>query len=440
MQCFFPAPTAHQLMNGDVRTYSCYSLPPDQPFTDEPNNAVMQLAPPIPTSGTLMTGLGFSQDNARGFFAIFIKDSKVFLQLNNMTEIEVSPTLTQTFRYRISYLQMPTHVVININRVSAANVLTLVDERNITLSLQRYDFRDICIGGVLLEVANYVGTLEYVFFRRYPLAEQESFIRFGREIISSSNVIRFVGNVSKPSLAFERYGLGSQKISFEFRVKPEDASSGGGLLLYSENEYSFGLSLFNGDLLIVIVNTLDLTFEPIYSTCNITGLSNGSWYEVVLETLFGSGNETIRLRLTVNDYWICDISDADLEEIIQSLAASPLEFGTTESFFSLGDGVPFIGCMQNIVFGVGTESFSPNLEAIANVEQRFEINGCYFCTEEEGEMLSCENGGSCSNLGVQQLQCDCPDNFTGLSCEGKIIITLILTLSQPSFNTAIKLM
>ena len=422
-----PDPTAHQLMNGAVRNYSCYSLPTDQPFTDEPTNAMIQLAPPIPSSGTILTGLGLSADNSPGFFALFLRDSKVFLQFNNMSEIKVSPTLTQEFRYRIGYLQLPTHVVINVNQVSANNVLTPVDERNITLPLQQYDFRNICIGGALLEVVNYVGTFEYVFFRRYALIEQQNFARFNREAVISSDVIRFVEDTDEPSLAFENYGLGSQKISFEFRNQPgEDSQFGGGILLYSENDtYLFALSLFNGDFLVIASSHSD-TLNTIIEFCNFSGLGNGSWYQVVLETFIEVEDRSPRISLTVNDDWICEIAinSSKLEEILKSLDSSPLEFGRTRSMLTFASGIPFVGCMQNIVFGLGEDSFRPNLEAVAKIEERFEIDGCFFCNAAEDQMLSCQNGGSCSSRGVRQLKCDCPDNFTGSSCEGKILYTV----------------
>ena len=334
-----------------------------------------------------------------------------------MSEIAVSPTLTQEFRYRISYLQLPTYVEINVNQVSVDNVLTPIVETNISLPLQQYDFRNICVGGSLLEVENYVGTFEYVYFRRYALVERQNFARLNRAVVTSSEVIRFVEDIEEPSLAFENYGLGSRRVSFEYRNQP----GGGGVLLYSENESSlFVLSLFNGDFLI-FASSLNDSFNPIFEFCNFSGLNSGSWYQIVLQTFIEVEDQAPRISLTVNDVLTCEIAvNSKLEEILQSLSGSPLEFGRTRSLLSEG-GIRFTGCMQNIAFGMGEETFRPNLEAVAKIEERFEISGCFFCNAAEDQLQPCQNGGSCGSRGVQQLQCVCPDNFTGTFCEGKIL-------------------
>lgn len=401
------------LLTPTTTSYFCYSLLPE-PYIDEPDTADILLIPPIPDTGTILTGLSVDRQS---FFSIYLRNHKLNVETrvgNTSHELVSQTMLSSATKYQIQYLRQDAHVTISVSSMSQ-----LVESINMTLTNSpQMEFRNICIGGGLLEVVNYNGTLENVFFRQFALGEPQNFVNFEQTLISRSNVIRFTNASETPfSLSFGRYNLESQQISFQFRLQPNRRRAG--ILLYSQNdEYQFSLAIFNGALLIISTNLSNVD-SFILETCVNDPVYDGLWHHLNIEKI-GGGDQTILatgLNFTLDNLHICEINGSVFGQRLRSLSAtSPLEFGaTTEQFQFGGRGVPYIGCMQNIVFERGSETFRPNLETTARTEARFETAGCFYC--HDTRMLSCRNGGTCIDRG--SLECECPSEYTGQLCESK---------------------
>ena len=260
-----------------------------------------------------------------------------------------------------------------------------------------------------MEMMNYYGIIDYVFFRHFALAETQNFGRFVQNVITRSDVIRFTNASETPaSLSFESYNFRSQHVSFEFRMQAE----GRGVLLRSQNDrYEFTLVNFNGELLIIITDQLNSS-QSLTQSCENTNVSDGLWHNISIQKTGGG----VGLRFTLDNSHICEIND-NIELALRSLSAtSPLEFGVTTDLYS-GSVVPYIGCVQNIVFELSNEIFRPNLEVKSRVEERFEMTGCFYCNSSS---LSCLNGGRCRDRGTSaNPKCECPTEYTGQHCESK---------------------
>lgn len=344
-------------------------------------------------------------------FSIYLKNHRLYIELravNILYELSLQTVLSPAIEYQIQYLQQNTYVEIKILSSSQ-----LIESVNMTLNNSfQMDFRDVCVGGGLLEVVNYYGIIEYVFFRHFALAETQ---RFFQTVISRSDVIQFTNASETPaSLSFERYNLRSQHISFEFRLQPE----GTGVLLRSQNDrYQLMIVTLNGEL--TIINT-DLSNQPSLVQCENTSVNDGLWHNISIQKAGGGVGTALGLRITLDNIHVCVSNDNSFELGLRSLATtSPLELGVTTDLY-IGSSVPYIGCIQNIVFELGTETFRPNLEVKSRVEERFGMAGCFFCTSQMSDSLSCQNGGRCSDRGTStDPECACPAEYTGQQCESK---------------------
>lgn len=334
---------------------------------------------------------------------------------NTSYELVSQIMLSSTTKYQIQYLRQDAEV-----RISIVSMSQLVESINMTLTNSpQTGFRNICLGGGLLEVVNYNGTLENIFFRHFALGEPQNFVKFEQTLISRSNVIRFTNTSETPfSLSFERYNFASQQIGFQFRLQPDRISE---VLLYSRNdEYQFALVHFTGQINILSTNiSSGPGADDIFVSCESTSVNDGFWHTLSMEKIRGGDKSALAtgLRFTVDNLHICDINGSIFGPRLRSLSAtSPLEFGaTTEQFMFGGRGVPYIGCMENIVFERGSETFRPNLETTARAEARFETEGCFYC--RGAGMLSCRNGRTCIDRGGPE--CECLPEYTGKLCESK---------------------
>ena len=393
-------------------SYFCYSLLPE-PYINEPDTADILLIPPIPDTGTILTGLSVDRYS---FFSIYLRNHKLYVEVkvgNASHELVSQTVLSSAAKYQIQYLRQDAQVGISISSMSQ-----LVESINMTLTdSPQMEFRNVCVGGGLLEVVNYNGTLENVFFRHFALGEPQNFANLEQTLISTSNVIRFTSASETPSsLSFERYNFASQHIRFQFRLLPDRRA---GVLLYSQNaEYQFSLAIFNGGLLIISTDRSDVPIV-FFVNCENTSVNDGLWHYLSIEKIGGGDTSVLAtgLKFTVDNLHICEINGSIFGQRLRSLSAtSPLEFGaTTEQFVTGGRGVPYIGCMQNMVFERGSETFRPNLETVARAEARFETGGCFYC--HGSRMLSCRNSGTC--IDREDPKCDCPSEYTGQLCESK---------------------
>ena len=393
--------------------YYCYSLPPDQPYTGEPQTAIAQLIPPIPSDGTIITGISTI---ARGSFAIYLKDHYLVVDVRyqNMSASKTSESpLLESSTYHLTYLQLSDYAELQVSREVIGN--TIITIENISLALPwevELNFKEICVGGSLLEVVNYAGPLENVYFRHYALTEERNFDTLGQTTASRSDVIRFLDAPSDLSLAFTEYNFGGGRISFE--IRPDLDIGGLFLQSYSEvNQSEFGLIPFNGEILALI------THSPFIFTMSFCGVYNDNeWNLIEIESVYGNTDGFIGLNISVNNVPACLLSNATT---MAPFAMTPIEFGRTtgSSGFALADPKPFVGCIQDIVFEQDSETFRPNLEVLARAEHRFETTGCFNCTDNE--MVSCENGGSCALRGYRDVGCACPPGYGGDTCEGQLL-------------------
>ncbi len=418
--------SAHELLlSQDV--YSCYTIPLNEPYTGEANTATFHLVTPIPSHGTIMTGVSTSTSAINGFFEIHLQDWRIFfdLQTRNASVVQLASqkTLSPSNRYQLDYQQRADYVKLTIWQINNGRK-TLFDQSSENLqSAFTFDFNDICVGGGQLEVANYDGKLEYVFFRHYALAEQQNFDLLDQTYTKKSDVINFIEAADSPALSIATVGFGEWNLSFQVRTDPQDT----GMLLSSSrnlaNGSEFGLVKFE-NMLYAILAGAPMSFIE----CG--EIVDSDWHKVDVDTLY-SGNTFQGLVFSIDNIQTCTMTDSTFPPVFAPLLGAGFEFGKVTDSIG-GESVPFIGCMRDITFERDSTTFMPNLEAAARVQERFDTTGCFYCSSDVPQAATpCQNGGSCqANRGYNDVECSCPTGYFGTKCEGVLYWHIQQTLIQ----------
>ncbi len=367
-----------------------------------------------------MTGVSTTDSPTPGFFEIHLQDRRIVLELwteNTLVARLVSlKSISSNTRYQLDYQQRSDYVELIVRQVNAGS---LVEYESLSVNLQapvELVFDDVCVGGGLLEVPNYQGTLEYVFFKHFALAEQQNHEYLNQTSKENSNVIRFVEDIESPPLTVTTVGFGEWDLSFGVRTDPMDTGMLVSSLTLSANGSSeFGLIKYTS-MLYAIVTSPSLDFISI--ECGFIPDSN--WHNVDIYA-GASGSDTFEgLVISIDGVQACNMTNSTFRTLLTPFLGAPFEFGKTSDQRSLLNvAIPFVGCLQDITFERDSVTVTPNLEAAARQQERFDTAGCFHCTDDVSQATTmCQNGGTCLfNRGYENIECSCPPGFLGATCE-----------------------
>ena len=335
-----------------------------------------------------------------------------------------------TNTYQIDFNQTTSEVVMAISQVLSSDEVELIESESVSVLglLNVVHFDTICIGGVIMELPYYSGVLERVLYNHFSLTEERNFDTFQRSSNSRSNFISFTNASLTPWPVFERFTFEtSRRISFEIRVP----LNGRGHLLEVNNaaeKVQYLLFIFSGDLAIGLGSS--------FTQCGLGSgfINDNEWHLIVVDIIIGDSLTRSEIHHTIDGTRHCSISGG--ENVTQNLLAilsTPLEFGPTSQGPEGQTDLAFLGCMQNLIFELenGGEIFRPNLEALALVEERFEVSEgtCFACAEgnvgvcnemedsngfpggnDGGEDTVCTQAGfGCATLCEEYLQQECSE-------------------------------
>ena len=419
-------PSLHMRSFMDGAPYLCYDTRP-QPYQTTPTTATIRLIPPLPESGTIMTGHSANQIQ----FSIGLKNRQIVyeLRMNRTSTVLLTSqnVLSPDTSYQLDYTLTYNFTTISIGLISGdtleSSLETVSELITPTLSITDTQFQGVCLGGALLEDINYSGTLENVYFNHLSLTEERHFNLFRAASTSRSDVINFSGLSSPSSLQFTTRNVNLSRISFDVRTEPEDS---GVLLFIEDNDVQFFFSIFNSELLTFL--NPDMALVP----CSF-GINDGLWHHMDIDIIQGS---TPGIRQTIDSAGECTFVDIDIN-VLRRLLDRPLQLGATDSSFGEFEPVSFEGCFQNIVFEYESgETFRPNLEAVARTEERFSTTGCFECSSEQVTMAACTNDGKCEYKSRVGAECLCTEDNVGPQCESKIYaLTLLLCCNSTSYKS-----
>ena len=396
-----PDITTSELVHRDGN-YSCFSLPSDRFHTDyESVGGIIQLVPPLPEDGAIMTAV--SGDGMMSY-SLLLQDERLVLRFTegNTTNMELSSGMRLSSRtgYQLQFSRGSTGVNM---RVAELDDPSKFDAPSASLPTPAPDFDAgyVCLGGSQLEVPIYRGAIREAYFKQYLLSESSHFSLLSHELASKSDVISYLPGFRQPSLSFSRHGLSSQHIELEVRTNSTD------WMLFSSETSSHSLSIvIFSDMIFIVVAAGTSTSQN--QQCEPTTISDGKWHSIAVDKISDSSSAGAGLRVVVDNSITCSLEHtAMVDEVITALSDEPLYLGHT-SEGSSGNGVPFEGCLQNIKFVDGLDTFQPNLDAAIRREERFTGSGCYYCDDADTEMIQCD--GVCRNVGTREPLC-CPENF-----------------------------
>ena len=326
--------------------------------------------------------------------------------LNDSTLYQIDLT-TSTDRYDLVLLESS----------SGEDVVTEIERRGSNPSEQLYlpstIFTTVCLGGSLLEVVNYVGVIQRVFFNYNSLTEERNFLNLEAENIERSDVISFERSETPRSLDFTSFSLRSHQISFQARFVDDHVN--GALLTVENDVYEIAITAFNRILLLISNNKSAGTFLQTNSI--LVTITDGEWHSYQVRLNSTESGTALILMLNGASY---SLSNPGTSTAINSLLDSPLKFGSTNTFAS----ATFQGCLGEFEFQRTPNSvpFRPNLEAVPRTNSLFDTDRCLHCSSGTTSRQGCVNGEMCVDRGVGMKECACPQGFTGNMCQGKLIM------------------
>lgn len=392
----------------NMDSHFCYSLN-IYPLIDRVGS--IQLIPPLPESGTIMTGFTFTGDS----FSLYLLDR--FLNLEylpyNKTQLRlrVREALDLSAKYRIDFQLGVDQVELRLATISGSILTEIVQmSENLTTPAVNGVFTTVCVGGTMLEMPYYEGIVERVIFNRAPLSDQSYMGQVNEE--SRVNVISFRPNIHEPPLRFEKLNFVNYlRISFEMRQKP-DSQGFSGTPLESKNEKNeLAFMVFNDRLTL-------FTNNGIIERCPSV-INDNIWHHVDFQLQLYDNN-TANFHLTVDKQSanLCQLtSDQDrarLRIVLDSLmnSSSPLEFGVADRVVIgiQSRTANFVGCFKNFEFRqtVDTPPVRPDLASVIRTGGRFapgDLNTCYSCTQRQASEISCQNEEVCTSCGFRESEC-----------------------------------
>lgn len=406
-------------------THYCYR-PLIEPYTSDANSATLQLVPPIPREGTLL--IAHTEDGDY-LFSLRVDKGRIVYQytinetstgtLSLATNLDLSNTT-----YQIDLTTTSNSAELVLGTVEGV-VVTEVETREV-VAVDTYPegtiFTTVCVGGSLLEYANYVGTIRSAFYGFNSLLEEWNFCQLAIEGVSRSELIVFVDNGAPRSLSFDRFTLNNSIVSFEARLPTVNQ---GALLLMESSRYLLRITTISGQveggILPQITEQDNVWFNP---DCQFIPVYDNEWHSFVITSNF-SNEASPSVSILVDNQDTCMIASNagfsfnmfDVNEALLTFANLPLSFGTTHESVNNGEELStFHGCMNDFEFQSTSDAgvvFRPNLEAVPRESSEFDISSCYHCNSKmfcAGELVCTDRG---FGLGSE---CDCPEGLTGETC------------------------
>ena len=394
----------------DQEQYYCYT-PTIEPYPGPSNTVSIQLLPPLPREGTVLIG---QADDSRNLFSLHIKNNLLIFE-HGVSETMLSVNLISVNEtYQVDLTLTSDHSELLLKMVSrdgvAAEVENATSGNDIALSTT---FTNICIGGSLLEVKNYIGTMQRIFFNYNSLLEEGNFCRLEARIEEHSDVVAFSGTNMSGTLPIERFSLRSAKIAFQIRYVEEDVQSA---IIFEIKNGSSTLSISNinrdGQLIVLASSGFLLPDEMFVE------IEDGQWHHFEISASLNQteGGES---ELTVVYDGIEFVNrNVELTSLLPTFLDAPLLFGPDSSALHK-DETAFRGCMRGFEFKATEESdvFRPNLEHWSRLNPSgLGVNECFTCFEQN---LECSSGEVCVQPGYDEaLECGCPQGFIGPTCQG----------------------
>ena len=397
--------------------YLCY-VPTVQPSPGLSNTVSIQLVPPIPSEGTILIA---QADKVKKRFNLRIEDNHLIYEdviegvVLNISLIgddllyQVDLSLVSDCSSDCTKLLLQT--------VSEEGEVTMVDMATNRNSIHRSTiFTTVCVGGSLLEVKNYRGRMQRVFFNYNSLLEEQNSCRLEARSEKRSNVITFASTNISRSFILKRYSLRSARIAFQVRFVDR------GVIFAVENtEYVLLISSFNSDSIVVLKEAKGVDF---FMTLTFEKTSDREWHQFEISTYLNQtegGKSEIRFRYDGKDKIVMDES---LTPLLASFIDTPLQFGPiTDAVFSPGAAPTFNGCLRDFEFQQTAESeiFRPNLEELPRVNPAaFFVDNCYNCIAKTPSVM-CSSGQVCVDPGfAEAAECGCPQGYQGPTCQGKL--------------------
>lgn len=364
-------PAVHARTFTDGRSYLCYNV---TSFRDEETTLSVTLIPPLPLFGTIMTGLS---SNGLSNYKLYFDNGLLVYAFSSSTKkmVAVNPSLT----YKIDAAVNRTFSTFTVSELSGGETVTVIHDTETQISPPLDSdprFPSTCLGGVLLEEQNYVGTIENAFVDYYSLTEEGLFDVLEAVQKERLDMIR----LGSEHIEFQISHRNAVKIAFDVRVTEDD---GGGILvlLHNNNGDEIKMTVFNEDILI--------QYAQGHVTC-MHNFEDKLWHHV--ELLISSGS-TPNITITIDCKFCGTLTESDVGTIEEYLS-NPLSCGV-----GLNSQSPFRGCFQNFLFEYrDREEFRPDMGALTRVGDNFSASGCFACTASQLTMCS---GDQCLHRGYQ---------------------------------------
>ncbi len=387
-----PATHARTFTSGGA--YLCYDVI-REPRNGEQTETSVTLIPPIPLYGTIIT----VSSSSGLFYSVSLEDGRVVQTLSrNHTTVVVSRgslPLTTASIYKIDVSVSRTYIFFTVYQQLEGEVFSKFDykESAIVPALSSGpDFEDVCLGGVILEGENYVGTIESAYSDYFSLTEERNFELLGTNETERSNLINFDGLAT---LSFQKFHTNAVRFSFDKRT---DVST-----------EIFSLENDNGEVLnLALVGSFPLALPEVLP-CEYDVLDD-QWhhYEV-----FITRGPVASISYTIDCTQECQILNNVSTALIEGFFNNPIQFAAAHS--SDGPTTPFQGCLQNFVFEQSDgKLLQPNLEVLARIGNDFSTSteGCDQCTQDVGTCT-----GTCLNRDFMRGdECNPVDEISPFEC------------------------
>ena len=377
----------------------------------------MRLVPPLPSSGTIMTGVSGTSDH----FDLYFQDGVLIFEYSyNKTQVKfrTDQALDGSLTYQIDILLERNLTQLTLSTVEGSQLSEVQQwTEDLIVPVESGVFRTVCLGGSTVTIPYYEGVLERVIFNRVPLSDR-SYI--GRESVESpTHVISFRREYTNPPLTFDTLTFANNmRLTFEFRMQP-DGQVSGTPLMYGTDVVQLSFLVANGQFMIFGTGDQAGFLIP---TCSPgpSDLDNNEWHHLDINvTRNSNGSADLRAVVDNNPSVMCETDTDELRmrlgSYLDTLTSSnaSLQFGVVRPVGMDGAVANFIGCFQNIEFRETLESspIIPDLGGFIRSTDRFatgDLESCFSCTSS----LDCSgSGGTCGDCGfVYPDQCLSPDS------------------------------
>ncbi len=411
--CTHTDPTQHARSFTRGSPYLCYNVVLE-PCNTEQTQVSMTLVPPLPTYGTIITGI--SSD--RGKYSVVLNNGTIVQTFSIEGQHFISQgsvKLATSSAYKIEASVNETYIAFTVRQGEGSFSLLEYQETAISPVLSSVpDFEIVCLGGGSLEDMNYVGRIKNAFSDYFSLTEERNFEMLSANETNTSRLINFNGDAT---ISFQSLHKNAVRFSFDKR------NSIGTEIFRMEND--------NGGMLSLSVVNDVLFANPGGFMCQYD-VQDGRWhhYEVTI-----TREPVVRVDYTVDCTIQCQLIVNTLTRAeLEAFLSNPIEFARPHS--SVGDDVArFDGCIQNFVFEqINGDVLEPNLEALPLLEEDFStsIEGCDQCSED---FVSCPR--TCLNRDfLRGDECDPTGEVLPFECSSLPMTTQFSrppnTTSQPS--------